>query len=44
VLSYALASQADLMVSGNAHLRNLKRCHGMHIVTAGEALAVIERQ
>ncbi len=41
VLACALAARADLIVSGDAHLRNLKRYHGMRIVAAGEALAII---
>ncbi len=41
VLAAALAAQADLIVSGDAHLRNLKRHHGMPIVAAGEALAIL---
>ena len=43
VLACALAAQADLIVSGDAHLRNLKRYHGMRIVAAAEALAIVER-
>ena len=43
VLACALAAQADLIVSGDAHLRNLKRYHGMRIVVAAEALAIVER-
>jgi hypothetical protein len=30
-------------LSGDAHLRNLKRYHGMRIVAATEALTLIER-
>lgn len=41
VLACALAVRADLIVSGDAHLRNLKRYHGMRIVAAAEALAII---
>ena len=41
VLACALAARADLIVSGDAHLRNLKRYHGMRIVAAAEALAII---
>ncbi len=41
VLACALAAQADLIVSGDAHLRNLKRYHHMPILVAGEALAII---
>lgn len=43
VLACALAAQADLIVSGDAHLRNLKRFHGMRIVAAGEAFGLVER-
>ena len=41
VLACALAASAELIVSGDAHLRNLKRYQGMRIVTAAEALAII---
>ena len=41
VLACALAARADLIVSGDAHLRNLKRYHGMRIVAAAEALVII---
>jgi putative PIN family toxin of toxin-antitoxin system len=41
VIACALAAQADLIVSGDAHLLNLKSFHGMPIVTATEALARI---
>ena len=41
VLACALAARADLIVSGDAHLRNLKRYQGMRIVAAAEALAII---
>ena len=41
VLACALAAQADLIVSGDAHLLNLKRFHSMRIVAAAEALAII---
>jgi predicted nucleic acid-binding protein len=44
VLACALAAQADLIVSGDAHLRNLKRYQGMRIVAAVEALAMISRR
>ena len=44
VLACALAANANLIVSGNAHLLNLKRFHSMRIVAAGEALASIERE
>ena len=38
VLATALAAGADLIVSGDAHLLNLKSYQGMPIVTAVEAL------
>ena len=44
VLACALAAQADLIVSGDAHLLNLKRYHGMRIVAAADALAFVERK
>ena len=44
VLACALAANADLIVSGDAHLLNLKRYHGMRIVAAAEALAIVERE
>lgn len=37
VLAAALAAQADLIVSGDAHLLDLKRFHGIEIVTAAKA-------
>lgn len=43
VLACALAAQADLIVSGDPHLRNLKTYHGVSIVTATDALRLIER-
>lgn len=43
VLACALAARADLIVSGDAHLLNLKRYHGMRIVAAVEALAIIAK-
>ena len=39
VLACALAAQADLIVSGDAHLLNLKTYHRIPIVSATEALA-----
>lgn len=42
VLAAALAARADLIVSGDAHLLNLKQYHGIDIVTATEALARLE--
>ena len=41
VVACALAAQADLIVSGDAHLLNMKSFHHMPIVTATEALARI---
>lgn len=41
VLACALAAEADLIVSGDAHLRDLKHYHGIQIVTAAEALTLI---
>lgn len=43
VLACALAAQADLIVSGDPHLRNLKTYHGIPIITATDALRQIER-
>ena len=42
VLACALAAGADLIVSGDSHLRNLKHYHGMPIVRDVEALRRIE--
>lgn len=39
VLACALAAKADLIVSGDAHLLNLKTYQGVPIVSAAEALA-----
>ena len=44
VLACALAANADLIVSGDAHLLNLKRYHSMRIVAAVEALALIRSE
>ncbi len=41
VLACALAGHADLIVSGDAHLLNLKRFHDIHILTVREALELI---
>ena len=41
VLACALAANANLIVSGDAHLLNLKSFHRMSIITASEALARI---
>ena len=38
VLAAALAAQADLIVSGDAHLLDLKRFQGIEIVTAAVAV------
>ena len=43
VLACALAAEADIIVSGDPHLRNLKTYHGMPIVEATEAMRRIER-
>ena len=39
VLATALAAQADAIVSGDAHLLDLKQYHGIPILTAAETLA-----
>ena len=38
VLAAALAAQADLIASGDAHLLDLKNFHGIDIVTASAAV------
>lgn len=38
VIACALAAQADMIVSGDAHLLNLKRYQGMRIIDAAEAV------
>jgi putative PIN family toxin of toxin-antitoxin system len=38
VLACALAAEADLIVSGDAHLLNLKAFHRIPIITAAEAV------
>ena len=38
VIACALAAQADLIVSGDAHLLNLKHYQGMRIIDAAEAV------
>ena len=43
VLACALAAQVDLIVSGDAHLLNLKTYHRIRIVSATEALALIAK-
>lgn len=42
VLAAALAAQADLMVSGDAHLLDLQSFQGIEIVTARDAVARLE--
>jgi putative PIN family toxin of toxin-antitoxin system len=44
VLACALGAQADLIVSGDPHLRNLKAYQGIPIVTAAEALTRIAQR
>lgn len=44
VLACALAVGADLIISGDAHLLNLKLFHRIPIVTPAEALARLERR
>jgi putative PIN family toxin of toxin-antitoxin system len=44
VLACALGAQADLIVSGDPHLRNLKAYQGIAIVTAAEALTRIAQR
>ena len=41
VLACALAAQVDLIVTGDAHLLNLKRYHGMRIIDAAQALRAL---
>ncbi len=43
VLACALAARADLIVSGDRGMLNLKSYHGMPIVTATEALAQVTK-
>ena len=43
VLACAFAAQADLIVSGDSHLLNLKTYHRIRIVSAAEALALITK-
>ncbi len=38
VLAAALSARADLIVSGDAHLLDLKRFHSIEIVTAAEGV------
>lgn len=44
VLACALAARADLIVSGDPHLRNLKSYQGIPIVAAAEGLRRIEQR
>ncbi|MSQ63694.1 MAG: putative toxin-antitoxin system toxin component, PIN family [Betaproteobacteria bacterium] len=44
VLACALGARADLLVSGDKHLRNLKIYQGIQIVTVAEALATLPRR
>lgn len=44
VLATALAAQADAIVSGDAHLLNLKQYHGVPVLTAAETLARIPQR
>lgn len=44
VLACALAAQADLLVSGDSHLLDLKSFQGIPIVTAAEALERLARR
>jgi predicted nucleic acid-binding protein len=41
VLACALAAQADWIVSGDAHLLNLKHYQGMRIIDAAEAVRAL---
>jgi len=43
VLAAALAAQADLIASGDAHLLDLKHFHGIEIVTANAAAAQVRK-
>ncbi len=42
VIACALSARADAIVSGDAHLLNLKGFQGIRIVTAASALALID--
>lgn len=44
VLACALAAQADLIISGDADLLNLKAYQGIPIVTASEAMTRLDKQ
>lgn len=41
VLACALAASAELIVSGDAHLRDLKHYHGIPILNAGDAVNLV---
>lgn len=43
VLACALAAQADIIVSGDRRVRNLKTYHGIRITSVNEALTLIPR-
>jgi putative PIN family toxin of toxin-antitoxin system len=43
VLAVALSAQADLIVSGDADLLDLREYQGIPIVTAAEALRIIDQ-
>jgi predicted nucleic acid-binding protein len=43
VLACALAASADIIVSGDAHLRNLKTWHGIRILSTAAAIALIAK-
>jgi len=43
VLACAIGAQADLIVSGDGHLLNLKEYQGIRIVTAVEAVQAVNR-
>jgi hypothetical protein len=43
VLACALATHADLIVSGDAHLLNLKHFHRIQIITPAESVSLITK-
>jgi len=43
VLACALAANAEIIVSGDAHLRNLKTWHGIRILSTTATIALIAR-
>lgn len=43
VLSCAVAACAEVIVSGDSHLLNLKGYQGIHILTAGEVVKMISK-